>query len=209
MIKIISKFYTWAFLNPIKCGVFGATGLIGLLTTYVGVEFEHSIKAIYSLITFWNQTLDELGAFLGRLPFIPKLKSPFFNSMLVFINIVMPVFIRWSEIFITKPSDNRISKLLSTKVYRSLAIVAILFYLLLFHNLLSGEFPNKLELYGGVFSLIVFFILFIVLCLKDRTYRNGVIIVLVFCLTIQILYWSSQPDVKDWVLRIGSRIDTK
>jgi len=149
---------------------FALTSLVPLLFDFSRYEL---LRALHAIIVGWNIALTKIGQFIGKFPFIPELSSDVMNTIIFISSVTLPLFFSFLRTYIS--------------LLYSLFLAFFVTYT--YHHTITAEESDILVwIFFIEISLTVILATFVL-----PSFGKGIIYVLTFIVTLEILYILSSP----------------
>jgi hypothetical protein len=173
-------------------GVTAAMALAALVPNFVDLSRYQFLRVAYATIIGWNSLAESIGRYAGEIPFLPVVSADLINTILITTTLFVPVAF-WYVKKILKEYKNPRPRNSNYSIF----FLFILFTPLGYYEVKTMQYEN----YWGIetlhyYILLVIFIASFVLTLRSFPgYRRGLISLIGFIATLQILYLLNAPII--------------
>jgi hypothetical protein len=173
-------------------GVAAAVLLVGLVPEFTSLTRFEFLKGAYALVVGWRHVAAWVGSLIGLLPVIPELDPETVGALLFTASVGAPSCYymwqsRWPQRALGMSHQSLLPPLL------------LAWHFLIYRDLAKADPAEWDWNTGETFLLFLFLASFAVTVWKLPGYGRGVVVVLSFIVTLQLLYWLNTPWFADTI----------
>lgn len=190
-------------------GVAGAIALAQLVPEFMDLSRYEFLRAAQAVIIAWDSVASRMGQLIGTLPFLPQLTAFHVNAAIFTAAFGVPA----AYVVLRRGASDAPRR--PRRSIRSLAAAAILFASVMAYafvgsvhvrmrivDLMIDGSQREANLAGLIFLLVVaamFVVALLVALVSLKGYARGLVLILSFILTLQVLYYLDAPYLADWI----------
>lgn len=174
-------------------GATAAISLIALIQTFIPLDYKDTLRGFHAAITSWNKVASAIGSIISKVPYSPQLTGDQISAITLILSSVVPLtIILWHD----TDEESSITEVLTS---RALALgLGITHSIALFEMTANKGDPLTNAMSWSFVSTGV-----LMSCFLIKGYFKGFIHVVVFILSIELMYLLSLPYISDGIKRFS------
>lgn len=181
-------------------GVAAAFSVVQFLPRIFDVSRWDVLRAFHALLVCWDDAMRWLGRLVGRIPWLPDIPPEVMNATVFASAIALPA---WLVAF--EPRPHPLIATMRWVMIASFTALAAVLYLMAASSpavLLTDNWSGQLLVVGAIATFVAFWIFAL---MRIGGYFRGLVFILMFTATMQVLYYLNAPWVGDWIRLVTDR----